>query len=87
MTVAMETATTNQRLNQACRAAYARLQGAFEAKLAENGYAPIYEDFAAGRDSLARLASLDFEVACFGHGRAIVGGAAEHFRQKWSKRA
>lgn len=32
-TVAMETATTNERLNHACRAAYSRLQSAFEAKL------------------------------------------------------
>ena len=39
MTVAMETATTNDRLNQACRAAYGRLQAAFEAKLAAGGYA------------------------------------------------
>ena len=38
-TVAMETATTNDRLNQACRAAYRQLRGAFEAKLAESGYA------------------------------------------------
>jgi len=37
-TVAMETATTNQRLNQACRAAYSRLQAAFQAKLAQSGF-------------------------------------------------
>lgn len=37
--VAMETATTNARLNQACREAYGRLQGAFEGRLAEGGYA------------------------------------------------
>lgn len=34
-TVAMETATTNERLNHACRAAYSRLQSAFEAKLVQ----------------------------------------------------
>jgi TetR/AcrR family transcriptional repressor of lmrAB and yxaGH operons len=39
-TVAMETATTNERLNLACRDAYSRLQAAFEAKLAAGGYAP-----------------------------------------------
>jgi TetR/AcrR family transcriptional regulator, lmrAB and yxaGH operons repressor len=39
MTVAVETATTNQRLNQSCRAAYKRMQGAFDAQLAESGYA------------------------------------------------
>lgn len=39
-TVAMETATTNERLNLACREAYSRLQEAFEAKLAASGYAP-----------------------------------------------
>lgn len=39
MTVALETATTNERLNHACRAAYSRLQAAFEAKLVAGGYA------------------------------------------------
>jgi len=33
--------------------------------------------------SLAKLAALDFAAACFGHGKAIVGGAARRFRQKW----
>jgi glyoxylase-like metal-dependent hydrolase (beta-lactamase superfamily II) len=45
---------------------------------------PVYEDLAEGERSLARLASLEFEVACFGHGRPIRGGASERFRQKWS---
>ena len=39
MTVAMETATTNERLNLACRAAYGELQGAFAEKLAASGFA------------------------------------------------
>ncbi|MBN1219314.1 MAG: MBL fold metallo-hydrolase [Anaerolineae bacterium] len=43
----------------------------------------IYEDLEEGKRSLAKLAALDFEVACFGHGKAIIGGAAERFRQKW----
>ena len=43
MTVALETATTNERLNRACRAAYSRLQAAFEAKLAAGGYARAHE--------------------------------------------
>ena len=47
------------------------------------GWAIIYEDLEEGKRSLAKLATLDFEVACFGHGQAIVGGAAERFRQKW----
>src|SRR5207302_1553049 len=41
---------------------------------------PMYEDLDEGRRSLAKLASLDFEVACFGHGRPIAGGAAGRFR-------
>ena len=46
-TVAMETATTNERLNLACREAYTLLQGAFEAKLLESGYsAPRARDLA-----------------------------------------
>jgi glyoxylase-like metal-dependent hydrolase (beta-lactamase superfamily II) len=47
------------------------------------GWAIIYEDLEEGIRSLVKLAALDFEVACFGHGKAIVGGAAERFRQKW----
>ena len=38
-TVAMETAATNARLNRACRAAYADLQGAFAARLRQGGFA------------------------------------------------
>jgi TetR/AcrR family transcriptional repressor of lmrAB and yxaGH operons len=42
--VAMETATTSERLNQACREAYARLQGAFAAHLGAAGYPPDRAD-------------------------------------------
>jgi glyoxylase-like metal-dependent hydrolase (beta-lactamase superfamily II) len=42
-----------------------------------------YEDLEIGRQSLARLSGLDFEIACFGHGRAIQQGAAERFRKRW----
>jgi glyoxylase-like metal-dependent hydrolase (beta-lactamase superfamily II) len=48
------------------------------------GYAPIYEDLDEGNRSLAMLAGLEFEAACFGHGGAIRGGASKRFRQKWS---
>jgi glyoxylase-like metal-dependent hydrolase (beta-lactamase superfamily II) len=44
---------------------------------------PAYEDLDAGERSLRRLAALDFQVACFGHGRAIVGEAAARFRRRW----
>lgn len=37
-TVAMETATTNERLNHACRSAYTCVQRAFEAKLVQAGF-------------------------------------------------
>ncbi|MFO0959306.1 MAG: MBL fold metallo-hydrolase [Isosphaeraceae bacterium] len=36
---------------------------------------PLYEDLEEGRRSLAKLAALDFEVACFGHGKPILSGA------------
>jgi glyoxylase-like metal-dependent hydrolase (beta-lactamase superfamily II) len=45
---------------------------------------PVYEDLAEGKRSLAKLAALEFEVACFGHGRPIRSGASGRFRQKWS---
>jgi glyoxylase-like metal-dependent hydrolase (beta-lactamase superfamily II) len=44
---------------------------------------PAYEDLEAGKRSLAKLAALEFEVACFGHGRPIVGGASGRFRREW----
>lgn len=48
------------------------------------GYSLGYEDLEEGQRSLAKLAALDFEVACFGHGKAIVQGAANQFRRKWA---
>jgi len=42
-----------------------------------------YEERAEGVRQLRRLAALDFQVACFGHGRAIVGNAAFQFRRRW----
>ncbi len=42
-----------------------------------------YEDYAEGLRSLAKLATRDYDVACFGHGKAITRNAAQHFRQKW----
>ena len=39
------------------------------------------DDMAAAEASVARLATLDFQVAVFGHGRAITGGAVERFRE------
>jgi glyoxylase-like metal-dependent hydrolase (beta-lactamase superfamily II) len=45
---------------------------------------PVYEDIAEGRRSLAKLAALDFQVACFGHGKVIESGATDKFRQTWT---
>jgi glyoxylase-like metal-dependent hydrolase (beta-lactamase superfamily II) len=47
------------------------------------GYSLGYADFEEGKRSLRKLAALDFAVACFGHGQAIVEGASAQFRQKW----
>ena len=44
-----------------------------------------YEDLEEGRRSLAKLTELQFEVACFGHGKPIARGASERFRRKWSR--
>jgi glyoxylase-like metal-dependent hydrolase (beta-lactamase superfamily II) len=46
---------------------------------------PGHEDVAASQESLRKLAGLEFEIACFGHGRAIVGGASKRFRRKWGR--
>ena len=42
-----------------------------------------YEDRALGEASRRRLTAFDFEVAGFGHGKAITRGASEAFRRKW----
>ncbi|MGH2784811.1 MAG: MBL fold metallo-hydrolase [Actinomycetota bacterium] len=39
------------------------------------------EDHEATKRSIAKLAALDFDVACFGHGRVLKGGAAAAFRK------
>jgi glyoxylase-like metal-dependent hydrolase (beta-lactamase superfamily II) len=47
------------------------------------GRSVTYEDRAEGERQLRRLAALDFRVACFGHGKAIIGDAASQFRRRW----
>lgn len=42
-----------------------------------------FEDEVEGHRSQRRLAGLDFEITCFGHGRPITRGAARRFRAKW----
>ena len=41
------------------------------------------ENLEEAQRSLVKIASLDFETACFGHGDAIVCHGAARFRQKW----
>jgi glyoxylase-like metal-dependent hydrolase (beta-lactamase superfamily II) len=43
-----------------------------------------YENLEEGKQSLAQLSTLDFEVACFGHGNPIVHAASQQFKHKWS---
>jgi glyoxylase-like metal-dependent hydrolase (beta-lactamase superfamily II) len=47
------------------------------------GLSVTYEDQTEGERQLRRLAALDFQVACFGHGKAIIGDAASQFRRRW----
>ena len=42
-----------------------------------------YESLQNGLDSLRKLAALDFDIACFGHGKPIMSGASDKFRAKW----
>lgn len=51
------------------------------------GLSPAYEDLQLGKSSLARLGSLDFEVAVFGHGKPILSGASQKFNAKWGRSA
>jgi glyoxylase-like metal-dependent hydrolase (beta-lactamase superfamily II) len=47
------------------------------------GLSVTYEDRSLGERQLHRLAALDFQVACFGHGRPILVAAASRFRRRW----
>ncbi len=42
-----------------------------------------FEDQAEGRRSQARLAALDFRIACFGHGKPILQDAGDRFRRRF----
>jgi glyoxylase-like metal-dependent hydrolase (beta-lactamase superfamily II) len=46
------------------------------------GYAPIYEDFNLGKESLKKLLSLEFGVLCFSHGKALIGDARQRIQKK-----
>jgi hypothetical protein len=39
------------------------------------------------RESIAKIAALDFDIACFGHGRVLKGEASLHFRRLVEKLA
>jgi hypothetical protein len=43
-----------------------------------------YEDLDEGRRSLRKLSALDFQGACFGHGKPILKDAALEFRRLWA---
>lgn len=45
------------------------------------GLSPGHEDLEEGKRSAKKLAGLNFEAACFGHGRVIRSGASAHFRK------
>jgi glyoxylase-like metal-dependent hydrolase (beta-lactamase superfamily II) len=42
-----------------------------------------YEDILEGERSLKKLGKANFQIACFGHGGAILTDAARRFQEKW----
>lgn len=49
-------------------------------------YSLAYEDFARGRQTAAHLARYDFDIACFGHGKALIGKAGLRFGRTFTRR-
>jgi glyoxylase-like metal-dependent hydrolase (beta-lactamase superfamily II) len=47
------------------------------------GWSLGYEDFEQAKKDLAKLSKLDFQVACFGHGKPILENASQKFRKRW----
>jgi hypothetical protein len=48
------------------------------------GWSLGYEDLEEGKRSLRKLSDLDFQVACFGHGKPILKDASLRFRKIWA---
>ncbi len=48
---------------------------------------PIYADLDSMFASVRKISDLDFEVACFGHGKPIKHGAGERFRKKFGRQS
>lgn len=48
------------------------------------GWSLGYEDFDEGKRSLQKLTRNRFNIACFGHGKAIMHDAVSKFREKWT---
>lgn len=48
------------------------------------GWSLGYEDIEEGKRSLRKLTGFNFQVACFGHGKAILQDAVGKFKQKWA---
>jgi len=49
--------------------------------MVHTGLSPLNEDLEGSRRSLERLAALEFEVACFAHGRPLRHDASKAFRE------
>lgn len=49
------------------------------------GYAVFYDNMGEAAHSLERLATFDFDIVCFGHGKALLHNAAERFRRKFMR--
>jgi glyoxylase-like metal-dependent hydrolase (beta-lactamase superfamily II) len=62
------------------------IAGDAAANMVRLGYPPIYEDLELGLKTLNELSKLEFNHACFGHGKPLLGQASERFRQKWGAR-
>ena len=45
----------------------------------------VYEDFPKAREALGRICTLDFDVACFGHGRPLAGKAASRINAAFTR--
>ena len=48
---------------------------------------PVTPDMPTNEASMRRLAELDFDTVVFGHGKALVGGAAAKFRELRRRRS
>ena len=59
--------------------------GDLAGNMGELNYMLGYNNLELAKKNLKEISKIDFDVACFGHGKIIKGSASEKFKKKWGE--